>query len=388
MTENHTSKLRIEVKQVESLYSNSYTLALNHPLAGALLCWLFRNQVDISYLIMWLALHSVLAISRIPVFKLFSARKDPIANITKWHNWFIFLAVAQGSFYGIFWVLFLNFNAPEHALLAALFVVGISSSAVVGYASSFRAYLLFSIPIILPCIVMLALSPSSMNHALVLALFLYTFVTIKTVRPVNRQIVSALTLNERLADEIIVRQEVEAKLRRLSLLDELTNLANRRAFDQHFLKELQRSARQDSQLSLVLLDVDHFKLFNDEYGHVQGDKCLQELALCLQHHFQRSGELVARIGGEEFAAILPSVSLEEIRERLSSLQQKIENLRIPHKHNEASDHSLVTVSIGVVNLVASNPFDPEKIIHQADVALYQAKQSGRNRYEVFGVTEV
>lgn len=384
MTLSHSTAQRIEVKQVESLYNNSYTLALNHPLAGALLCWLFRNQLEQSHLIIWLALNTCLALIRIPVFHRFKNRQDLVAGISKWHNLFILLATLQGSFYGFYWIAFGIFTVNEYSLLAALFVVGISSSAVIGYASSFRVFLSFSAPVILPCMVMLALNPSSLNHALILALLLYTVVIMTTVRPVNQQIVSALTLNERLAQEIEVREEVEAKLRRLSLLDGLTGLANRRAFDQHFLEELQRSARQNTELTLVLFNVDHFKMFNDEYGHVEGDKCLQELAACMKNHFQRSGEMVARLGGEEFAAIVPSVSIDEVQESLVKLQQDIEKLSIPHKHNEASEHRLITVSIGAVNFVASNPIDPEKLIHQADVALYHAKQTGRNRFEVFG----
>ncbi|GAB5381243.1 MAG: hypothetical protein Alis3KO_16960 [Aliiglaciecola sp.] len=382
--DNQAIKLRIEVKQVESLYNNSYTIAVSHPFAGALLCWLFRNEVEHILLITWLIVHSTVALARIPVFLRFKQRQDAVLNISKWHNLFIILAIIQGALYGFFWVAFGAFSIPEYALLVTLVVFGICSSAAIGYASSFRVFLMFSFPLVIPCLVMLALHPSSLNHAIILAILLYSAVTLKTVRPVNKQFVSALRLNERLAQEIEVREKVEAKLRRLSLLDGLTGLANRRAFDQHFLQELKRSARQNSELTLVLIDVDHFKLFNDEYGHVEGDKCLQELASCMQSHFQRSGEMVARLGGEEFAVIIPSVSLNEIQESINHLQQKIAQLSIPHKHNEASPHRLVTVSIGVVHLIASNPLDPKKIIHQADVALYQAKQAGRNRCEVFG----
>ena len=168
------------------------------------------------------------------------------------------------------------------------------------------------------------------------------------------------------------------QLEQLSNLDSLTGLANRRCFDENLEKELKRSSRDSTPLSLILLDVDYFKDFNDTYGHLVGDECLRQISSVLQKTVERSHDLAARYGGEEFAVILPSTDLKGglvIAERLRSL---VENLDLTSP--KASILQSITISLGVVSVVpGERNITSKSLIDQADKALYEAKKQGKNR---------
>lgn len=158
--------------------------------------------------------------------------------------------------------------------------------------------------------------------------------------------------------------------------DGLTGVANRRFFDERLNQEWLRNQRVSRPLSLLLLDIDFFKRYNDAYGHVEGDRCLRAIAQTISRHCRRSGELVARYGGEEFAVILPNVDLAEAAAIADSLRLKIEAL---HSKGHPDLHATVTVSIGFASKVP-HEFEPqERFIVQADDALYRAKRAGRNQ---------
>ncbi len=181
------------------------------------------------------------------------------------------------------------------------------------------------------------------------------------------------------------------ELRRLSVLDPLTRIPNRRAFEEAIDREWRRTLRHRSPLCLLLIDVDYFKRYNDRYGHVSGDQCLRVVAQVLSSFARRGGDLAARYGGEEFAIILPQMSLDEARALAERLCEEVRALDIPHEASEVAPH--VTISVGLVDAraVASDgdggthrepPADrasPNVLVEQADAALYAAKAAGRNR---------
>jgi len=168
-----------------------------------------------------------------------------------------------------------------------------------------------------------------------------------------------------------------ARLEDLSRIDPLTGLANRRHFDEVKDAEFRRAQRLSQPLSVLLCDVDYFKRYNDTYGHAQGDQCLKHVADVLKHTFARAGELTARIGGEEFAVLLPGVDAAGARSAAERLLAAMKAQALPHSGSEVAPH--VTLSIGVAE------FDPqtmdrfETLLHHADKALYRAKDQGRNQ---------
>lgn len=175
-------------------------------------------------------------------------------------------------------------------------------------------------------------------------------------------------------------EQVNAELQRLSYLDGLTGIFNRRIFDDTMVKEWRRARREKSSIAVIMLDIDHFKNFNDTYGHLAGDQCLKEVALALQQAANRPGDMVARYGGEEFAVILPQTTLEGAACVGNKMRGSIEELDIPHSSSPAAAH--VTISIGVAAMQpAVSQLPAEKLVELADQALYKAKHLGRNRVE-------
>ncbi|WP_096200835.1 GGDEF domain-containing response regulator [Bacillus sp. FJAT-45350] len=175
-------------------------------------------------------------------------------------------------------------------------------------------------------------------------------------------------------------QQVNQLLEQLSMFDGLTGIANRRKFDEYYTTELARAKKNQSSLSLIMLDIDHFKYYNDTYGHLEGDDCLRTIAKTLAQTLKRPTDLVARYGGEEFVIVLPDVCYEEALKLGDELRANIESRRIPHETSLISN--VVTVSVGVSTLsFTSNEMDVSThfLIEMADKALYKSKETGRNR---------
>lgn len=177
--------------------------------------------------------------------------------------------------------------------------------------------------------------------------------------------------------DITQRKQMEEKLQRLSVIDGLTGIGNRRLFDETLGNEWKRVIRDKFPISLILLDIDFFKLYNDSYGHQAGDTCLKQVATALDLCVQRPADLVARYGGEEFAVILPETTLEGASSLAESIRSSIESLKI--EHNKSTVSPYVTVSIGVSTLVPERVASYEQLILNADKALYRAKEKGRNQ---------
>lgn len=194
--------------------------------------------------------------------------------------------------------------------------------------------------------------------------------------------------NEKLEDQRAVmvirdiskRVQLEEELSLLALTDGLTGLKNRRAFDQVLQQECRRAIAEKSRMALLLLDVDHFKLFNDLYGHQAGDECLKSIARCLELHAAGPGHIACRYGGEEFAIVLGNTDASTAAEIAIRICKSVEALKIPHKRSMCGEH--VTVSIGLSRLDQTIPHRADigaDMLRAADLALYNAKLEGRNR---------
>ena len=190
--------------------------------------------------------------------------------------------------------------------------------------------------------------------------------------------------NEELQNEIAKRHQAEAalmeanrQLELLAALDGLTGIANRRKFDERLALEWKRAMREQLPISLILTDIDFFKAYNDTYGHLAGDDCLQQIAMVLQSSTRRPLDLAARYGGEEFALLLPNTGLDGARVVARQLQSHVEALAIPHKSSLVMP--IVTLSSGVASIMPTSTSNSDVLIERADQALYQAKATGRNQ---------
>jgi len=185
------------------------------------------------------------------------------------------------------------------------------------------------------------------------------------------------TLEEKAAERTASLEKAMMELQCLAKLDGLTQIANRRRFDEYLEQEWSRSCRDSSPLSFILCDVDHFKLFNDTYGHQAGDDCLRSIAAAISACARRPADLAARYGGEEFALILPNTDIEGALQVAESLRREINRLAIPHSRSTAADH--VTLSMGASGVIPGRSTSPEALIELADEALYAAKAGGRDQ---------
>lgn len=174
--------------------------------------------------------------------------------------------------------------------------------------------------------------------------------------------------------------EANRELTRLSSFDGLTGIANRRTFDAALSREWRRSARVNAPLTLLVIDVDCFKQFNDAYGHQVGDECLKAVARALATHSRRPADVVARYGGEEFAAVLPDTSVEGALIVAEAMREAVAQLAITHRHSTAAPYVTVSVGIATMTPARSDEHGFAGLLKRADQALYRAKSEGRNRW--------
>jgi two-component system chemotaxis family response regulator WspR len=192
---------------------------------------------------------------------------------------------------------------------------------------------------------------------------------IRTGRWLGAQLVAMIESEHLMADAY-------TQLARLSAMDGLTGIANRRAFDAALMSEWHRATRESTDLALLMIDVDFFKLYNDRYGHLGGDDCLRTIAGHVSRALLRGPDLAARYGGEEFAALLPGISEQGARDVADRLRADVEAARLPHA---AAPLGHISVSIGVASLAPTPHDEPQSLVSLADNALYDAKRAGRNQ---------
>lgn len=184
-------------------------------------------------------------------------------------------------------------------------------------------------------------------------------------------------LEAKVAERTAELQAANQQLEVLSNTDGLTGLSNRHRFDQVWAQEWQRAVRQGLPLAVAMIDVDHFKLYNDQFGHPAGDECLRRVAAVLAHSVRRAGELAARYGGEEFVVVLPGLDANGALQEAERIRTEVSALGIPHTGSSAG--AVVTVSLGVASRVPQREEGLYLLLQEADDALYQAKHGGRNR---------
>jgi len=176
-------------------------------------------------------------------------------------------------------------------------------------------------------------------------------------------------------------ESANKKLEQISLSDPLTGIANRRYFDQFLEQMFSITQREHKPLSLLIIDVDLFKNYNDCYGHYAGDQCLQAIANTLDSFANRGGDLAARYGGEEFGMILADTSSENAEQFASNCRMAVEKLQIPHSESNVAKH--VTISVGISTLEGKLGESIEQLLQDADKALYCAKDAGRNQIYIY-----
>ena len=208
--------------------------------------------------------------------------------------------------------------------------------------------------------------------------------TYEVLTPQGFTVVARAEVTDLVRKEQLLEQ-ANAQLELQSATDGLTGIANRRRFDETLGTEWLRAARGGTVLSLLMVDIDHFKLFNDHYGHLAGDECLRRVAQVLASCVRRAGEILARYGGEEFVMLMPGSDLAQAQDMAQRCLHRIQQEAIPHGSSPTSDH--VTLSIGIANVLPCASREPGSLVNAADTAMYRAKMVGRARYEVANIAD-
>lgn len=341
---------------------------------GLLLGVVLWGAVPTSALLAWSGLLVVVTGLRFLSLRTFE-KAAPIteAEHAVWRRHFVAGACAAGVVWGASGILLFHPSSFPHQVVLAFLLGGMAAGAVPLLSPVSNAYWCFAIPAVAPIGVRMMLEGDQIHQVMGLMIAVFGLAMLATSTQMHRLFHDSIKLRRDLFSSI----EVERALEYLIRLDSLTGIPNRRLFEEELSKEWGRAERDEQPLSVITADIDYFKEYNDRYGHPAGDMCLVEIAQAMYRALSRPGDVAARIGGEEFAFLLPHTGLsgalavaEQIRERVLAL-----NLR----HDASSVAHQVTVSFGVSSSELGCVSSPADLVYTSDVALYEAKRRGRNR---------
>ena len=271
----------------------------------------------------------------------------------------------------------IDFHNPLGMVLTITVLNAMVMGGVVTLSAYIPSFLAYALPTLVPMVIVLAAQGDRANIILAIYNAILLALMIGIAVRVNRSLRQTWELRFEKEDLVAALTKAHDSMTVLAVTDSLTNLANRRRFDEVLETEFARLRRSGAPLSLILFDVDHFKDYNDHYGHVAGDECLRKIGATLDNSVNRAPDTPARYGGEEFAAVLPETDHEGAVAIAERIRTEIVALGIPHSKSPVAAH--VTISLGVVTHDCSVVGSAREFVMMADEQLYRAKSEGRNR---------
>ena len=346
----------------------------------------FQSDRFIVGLVWWLSFVFIILL-RTRIAKKFCEAPVGSRNYKKCHKYFFWVSILVGTGWGA-GGLFIGAPLDEiNQILILLVLIGVCAAAVPLLGLLQDVMLGFQLPAMVPYLGWLSYTMEGKAGILIIVLLVYMVGIVVAMRRVETCIVKSLRVQYRmekmtdfLQESNQELQDENEKLEHMTLEDPLTQLYNRRYFEMHLEKEWRRAVREKLTLTLIVIDVDYFKLFNDTYGHAEGDECLKTIAEELKRSLHRPNDVIARIGGEEFVALLPEIDEQGALTVAKSMQDKLKKAAIVHATSPVSDH--ITVSIGIASAVPGDGVTALGLFKAADKALYKAKTKGRNQLVV------
>jgi diguanylate cyclase (GGDEF)-like protein len=341
---------------------------------GLILVVVLWDAVPASNLLTWSGLLIAVTGGRFLTLRAFrNTSPNTESDHAVWVKYFVAGACAAGVVWGLSGILLFHPSSFPHQIVLAFVLGGMVAGAVPLLSSVDRAYWCFAIPVVVPIAIRMMWVGDRIHLIMGLMMTIFGLAMLATSAQVHR----LFRDSERLRRELFSSIEVERALEYLVRLDSLTGIPNRRLFEEELGKEWARAKRDQEPLALITADIDHFKDYNDHYGHPAGDLCLVEVAQAMYHALSRPGDVAARIGGEEFAILLPQTDLDGAISVAEQIRERVLALNLPHEASPVARQ--VTLSFGVSSSdLASGP-SPAELIRTSDIALYEAKRCGRNR---------
>lgn len=366
-------------ERIASLFSTSPATAVGNVVAGSLVFGIYHLNAPLGGLGPWLGLLVLLMLVRLGLVVVHRRNPRLLQPLT-WARLTMCQCAAVGLVWGIGAIWLMRYGSPYQDIIYACIALA-SVMGALSNVSFWPAHLAFHVPMFFFLGIAFALDDEPQTLYLAIAAWAVCPFIAEMGRRLQSRFNAALKLaweNQVLAYKYALANR---ELALLSRTDNLTRLANKRHLDETLEREWMRSQRNGEPLAVLMLDVDHFKLYNDTYGHLAGDACLRQLAETIHHSVREQCDFTARFGGEEFCVVMPDTDLATAREIAERIRAAVEALQLPHA-GSARGH--VTVSIGVASSAQSQASCEEDLVGNADKALYEAKRRGRNRVETFG----
>lgn len=378
---------RLTARSLELLLSQLTSAFVSGSIAALVLIYAFWETSDHIVSLLWAVAYAAVACYRTYLRKAYFTCGEEQRDASRWFKKLGISIFITGVLWGGFLLYLASFAEGVSAAILMANLAFLLAVAVTAYAVSLPVFIMFSSPIVIPSVLFLMLSREQGNWLLA-AVFLgwYLFMVSAARRfgefamralgyeYENRELVGELEEQNRRAE--VLAQELIV----LSNTDSLTGLYNRRYFDERLRSEIARSQRSETPLSLILGDVDYFKIYNDTLGHIEGDKCLKRIAEILIDSVRDGTDIVARYGGEEFAIVLTSTGIHQAKVFAERLRRAIFQSAMPHPRSSAGPY--VTLSMGISTLVENEQEVMEDLIERADRALYRAKECGRDQVQL------
>lgn len=364
---------REKIKMLFDNFRQSWPLSL---MVGGLFCYLSVDAGDILTGVIWWLVFALLILLRLRLVMRFHQAQIELSEYKLWQQKFFVITLLTGIAWGAGAILISAEMDAAGQVFILMILIGVSGGAIPMLGMLQRVMLAFQLPMVIPYVVWIA--PDFQNRGLLLVLVtsLYLLTVMFAMKRLEKSVTTTLTMRYRLEQRTEQLLDANEKLEHLTLEDSLTGIYNRRYFERELEKAWRIARRDHTQLAMMIIDIDNFKNYNDTYGHAAGDECLRQVAHLIQHVLHRPGDIVARIGGEEFVTLLPGIDQAGAMLVAQSIQKELQQAQIVHASSPVSQY--VTVSIGICLTMPGGEQTSLGLFQVADKALYKAKAQGRN----------
>ena len=376
---------RVYAEQVSLLYTKSVTRPLLHVISLIIVIPLIHGHVDAMHVYIWASSMFALNVYRIVDINKTQKIINETTDFRAIQKRFAICAGVLGAIYGIGIVSFFYYLPILKQVYLLMLISVIMPSGFVSFVSDRLSFNMFVYPLVIPPILWLFSHEQDEYLYMGVCAVVYLLVIKKSFKWNNETLTDAIRLKLKNQELLESLQLANERLTDLSVIDELTQIQNRRSFDFTIAKEWLRAKRLKTPISMLMIDIDYFKQYNDKFGHIKGDDCLYSIADCLKKNLNRSTDFVGRYGGEEFCIIMPDTDINGATNLAEKIRAKVKELKILNPVSE--ENKFLTISVGVASTVPTNKDTNMDLIYTSDKALYMAKTEGRDTVRALAALE-